>query len=245
LGSNEVFVSLSGNRIPATGEVQLTDIACNVGSNKNLFAYSETSYIDCSINGIRGKLSRASLSDYSKVKFLRDSDGAAVSVHPRTKAVVDDLNSKHHYCVFWWGKNDFASAAPFVESGIIDNYKKAAEYVGHDKFIIMGQTCSINSSYEIGGINRTYLDHINAILSEQYPDNFIDINSYLSSEQALADVGLTATDTDLEYIAKGFPCYQLMIYSTDPTDTAHLNEKGREAVAIKLNSWMRSKKWVN
>lgn len=243
LGSNEIFVTLTNNQIPASGEVNLTDIKCSSGNSRNVYAYSPSSYIPCMVNGVRGRLSRASIATYDNVKFLRDSAGSVINVHPRTKIEVPDMNSKNHICVFWWGKNDFASADTYVVSGILDNYDKAVKYIGHDQYVILGETCSINSSYENGGSNRIKMNEINNTLNTKYPNNFIDINAYLSSEQALTDVGLTPTATDLEYIENGFPCYQLMRYSTDTSDTVHPNEKGREAIAHKIHAWMSTKGW--
>lgn len=244
LGSNEVFVTLTNNQIPATGEVQLTDIKCSSGNNRNLYAYSATAYMYGFLNGVPGRLSRSSIATYDNVKFLRDSDGSAVRVVPRTKIVVPDAGSKHHLAILWWGKNDFDTAANYVVSGIIDNYTKAVKYLGHKKFIILGETCSLSSAYETGGASREKLDTINTILGETYPDNFIDINAWLSSEDALTSVGLTPTSTDEEYIAKGWPCYQLMVYSTNPNDAVHPNEYGRQAVANKIFSWMQAKGWI-
>ena len=244
LGSNEVFVALTNNQIPASGEVQLTNIKCTTGNNRNLFAHSKTSYIPCMLNGVRGRLSRASISTYDDVKFIRDSAGTAVNVHARSKIVVPDMRSKNHLCILWWGKNDFTGAAEYVVSGIYDNYVNAVQYIGHDKFVILGETCSIKTSYETGGTDRTNLDNLNRMLATEYPDNFIDINAYLSSEQALTDIGLTATAKDLEFIEKGFPCYQLMVYSTNESDTTHPNEYGRQAIAHKILEWLSDKGWV-
>lgn len=243
LGGNEVFVTLTNNQIPASGEVQLTAIKCSKGNNRNLYAYSATSYIPCLLNGVRGRLSRASISDFSKVKFIRDSDGSAISVNPRTKIVVTDMGSRKHPCVLWWGKNDFSSAASYVVDGVLANYASAVEYLGHDKYVILGETCSVKSSYDEGGADRVKLESINSELARLYPNNYIDINAWLSSEDALTSVGLTATATDLEYIAKGWPCYQLMKYSTDTSDDVHPNEKGREAIANRIYAWMQEKGW--
>lgn len=245
LGSNEVFVTLTNNQIPASGEVQLTDIKCTSGNIANLFAYSATAYVPCVINGVRGRLSKASNSDYTKIKFIRDSDGSAISVKPRTKIVVDDMGSKHHACIFWFGKNDFASAGNHVVDGILDNYANAVKYVSHDKFIILGETCSLTSSFEPDGSDRATLDTINSTLALTYPDNFVDINAYLASEQALTDVGLTATDADTANMEKGLPCEQLMVHNTDSSDIVHPNECGRQAIANKIYDFMSRKGWLD
>lgn len=245
LGSNEVFVSLENNKIPSSGEVQLTEIKCTSGNNRNLYAHSNNRYIYGKLNGVYGRLTRTTIAEFTGTKFTRLSDGIEVDVKPQTKLVVDDMGSKHHACVLWFGKNDFSTALNYVQSGILDNYAKAVEYLGHDKFVILGETCSISSAYETGNNYRTILDNINLTLNSLYPNNYIDINAYLSSEQALLDVGLTITDDDRAHIDKGFPCYQLMIYSTDTSDTVHPNEKGREAIARRIYKFMQSKGWLD
>lgn len=244
LGSNEVFVTLNGGKIPSSGDVGLTDIVCSSGNNRNLYAANQNAYIPCNINGVQGRLSRSSISDYTKTKFLRDSDGIEIVVRPKTKIVVDDVGSRHHACILWWGKNDFTSGGTYIVNGVLDNYKNAVEYLGHNKYVILGETCSLESAYEPEGTARTKLDEINKTLLGMYPDNYIDINAWLSSEAALESVGLTATAQDLEYISKGWPCYQLMRYSADTTDTTHMNEYGRQAIAKKIHEWMRSKGWI-
>lgn len=247
LGSNEVFLTLEGNKVPSTKAlVNFTDLKCTTGTQRNVLAFSPNAPVRCEINGVKGQLIRASTSDKTRYGFTRDADGTEVTVHPLTKVVVDDKGSKSHICIFWWGKNDFANAGSesAVVNGIQDNYRGAVEYIGHDKFLILGETCSLETSYESGGVDRLRVEAINNALSVSYPDNFIDINAYLASEQALSDVGLTPTAQDLANIAKGLPCESLMVHSTDASDTVHPNEKGREAVAICIYRFMQAKGWI-
>lgn len=244
LGSNELFMTLENNKIASSGVTLLTAIKCSSGNNRNLFEYRER-YIYGRLNGVLGRFSRTTIESFTGTKFERINDGIDVTVTPGTKFVVEDVGSKKHINILWFGKNDFGVAGDYVVSGIIENYEKAVKYLGHDYYVILGETCSLNESYETGGDNRAKLDEINSTLAEKYSDNYIDINSYLSSEQALDDVGLVTTDTDLEYIGKGFPCYQLMVYSTDNSDTVHPNAYGRKAIAHKIYEFMVAKGWVN
>lgn len=245
LGANEVFVSLANNQIPSSGAVALSALRSMASDQFSVYAFSADAMSPCIIGGVRGRLNRSNTGDIAANTFVRDCDGVAVSVRPYAKVCVDDMGSKHHVCVFWWGKNDFAKyPGSTPNTQILDNYAAAVKYIDHDKFIILGETCSIDSNYEAGGSKRVMLDELNAELAAKYPNNFIDINAWLSSEEALTSVGLTLTDTDSEYIAKGWPCYQLMRYSTLPSDTVHPNEKGREAIANRIYAWLRSKYWV-
>ena len=243
-GSNELFMTFPDNKLNASGVTNLSAIECTSGNDRNVYEYSKSRYIYGSLNGVYGRFERTSIASFDNVKFTRISDGLEVPIKPRTKLVVDDVSQREHINIFWWGKNDFASALEYVVSGVIDNYDKAVKWLGHKYFIILGETCSLTSSYEVGGSDRIKLDEINNTLKKKYPNNFIDINEYLSSEQALTDVGLTITDADTENISKGFPCEQLMVHITDPSDTVHQNEKGRKAIAHKIHEFIRNKKWA-
>ena len=243
-GSNELFMTFPDNRLNASGATNLSAIECTSGNDRNVYEYSKSRYVYGSLNGVYGKFERTSIATFDGVKFTRLSDGLEVPIKPRTKLVVDNVSQREHVNVFWWGKNDFASALAYIVSGIIDNYDKAIKWLGHKYFIILGETCSLTSSYEEGGSNRIKLDEINNTLKKKYPNNFIDINEYLSSEQALTDVGLTITDADSENISKGFPCEQLMVHITNQSDTVHPNEKGREAIAHKIYEFMQNKGWI-
>ena len=243
-GSNELFMTFPDNKLNASGATNLSAIECTSGNDRNVYEYSKSRYIYGSLNGVYGRFERASIASFDNVKFTRISDGLEVPIKPRTKLVVDDVSQREHINIFWWGKNDFASALKYIVSGVIDNYDKAVKWLGHKYFIILGETCSLTSSYEVGGSDRIKLDEINNTLKKKYPNNFIDINEYLSSEQALTDVGLTITDADTENISKGFPCEQLMVHITNQSDTVHPNEKGREAIAHKIYEFMQNKGWI-
>ena len=244
LGSNEMFLAMNNNKIPSSGANNAVKLKFTSGNDRNVYEYSGSRYAYGSISGVPVRFSRTGIADNTKWLVERLSDGVEVPVHELTKFVPADTRSREHVCVLWFGKNDFATATSFVVSGICDNYDKAVEYLGHDKFIILGETCSLTSTYEVGGSDRNKMEQINTYLSDKYPDNFIDINAYLSSAQALSDVGLTPTSADDTNMAKGFPCESLMVHSTDSSDTVHQNEKGREAIAKKIHSFMVSKGWV-
>lgn len=244
LGANEVFISVLNNTIPANGAVTLTGLKSIPADQFSVYAFSASAWSPCILGGVRGWLNRSNSGTISENTFIRQSAGDPVVIRPYTKIVVDDMESDRHICVFWWGKNDYSKYQKTPNTQIIQNYKAAVQYINHDYFVILGETCSISADYEAGGTKRNYLDALNTELRELYPDNFLDINAWLSSEAALTSVGLTATETDLEFISKGWPCYQLMVYSTDETDTVHPNEYGRKAIANRIFTFLKEKEWT-
>jgi hypothetical protein len=246
LGSNEVFVTLENNVLKASGESKITGIYVTSGIINNFFCYSTTYRMPCTIKGIRGSIYKTSYSNYSTCAFVRDEDGAQVTVYPRTKIEVADANSKRHACILWWGKNDMGTASA-GRNAISSVYDDAVRFLGHDRFIILGETMSLTSDYDPTAETHTAYTFVNAFnerMADHYPDNFIDINAWLSSTDALTSVGLTPTADDTAFIAKNWPAYQLMVYSTDQTDFVHPNEKGREAIANRIYAWMQEHNWI-
>lgn len=244
LGSNQVFVTVDDNRILASGNTHINKLYVTSGIINNFFCYSSAAPVPCVLGGVEGAIYKTAYHNYDQCYFVRKTAGDAVSLRPREKMIVTDYSSKDHACILWWGKNDMLTSAD-GRAGIAKVYDDAVKYIGHDKFIILGETCSVVADYETGTVLRTFLDAFNSAMATKYPDNFIDINAWLSSTDALTSVGLTPTTEDTEFISKGWPAYQLMIYSTDTTDTVHPNEKGREAIANKIYSWMQEHNWVN
>lgn len=243
LGSNEAFITVENGLILGSGNTHITGIKVSSGLVNNFFCYSTEAGIPCTLMSVKGKIYKAVYNTYDSAYFVREVSGSEVSCPQNTKMIVEDYNSKHHACIFWWGKNDMLTAAE-GRSAIKTIYDDAVKYIGHDRFIILGETCSLSSDYESGKTLRTFVDSFNAQMAAAYPNNFVDINAWLSSEDALTSVGLTPTAEDAANIAKGWPCYQLMVYSTNTADAVHPNEKGREAIANRIYAWMQEHDWI-
>ena len=250
LGSNEVFVTMENDRIEASGNTNITEIYVTSGVINNFFCYSNSAgAMPCVINGVRGKIYKTTYNSYASCAFIRETAGEQVRVIPRTKIEVFDAKSKGHACIMWWGKNDMGTGGGTGQGrpNIANVYDDAVRFIGHNRFIILGETMSLTNDYDPTYTPHnlyTFVTDFNAAMAAKYPDNFIDINAWLSSTDALTSVGLTPTDNDTAFIAKNWPAYQLMVYSTDTTDMVHPNEKGREAVANRIYAWMQEKGWL-
>lgn len=248
LGGNSVYVSVEGNTIPASGNVPISDLRVSSGNIRNLYHPTGSNVtkiaLECSLNGVKGRLVTTSAT-LSNNYFSRDIDGDPVTINPRTKAYIENIGeNKNHISILWWGKNDFSKAGQYAVSGILANYESAVKYLGHDKFIILGETMNIKDSYLEGGADRVKVDEINNALVSLYPDNFIDINSELI-RRGLSICGITATDDDNTFIANGWIPRSLMVNLTNETDTVHPNENGRYAIGVIVHDFMVSKKWVS
>lgn len=248
LGGNSVYVSVEGNKIPASGNVAISDLRVSSGNIRNLFHATGSDItkiaIECALNGVRGRLVTTSAT-LANNYFSRDVDGDPVAIHPCTKAYIENIEeNKNHIAILWWGKNDFSKASQYIVSGILANYESAVKYLGHDKFIIIGETMNAKDSYLEGGADRARVDEINDALARLYPENFIDINAELI-RRGLSICGITATDDDNTFIVNGWIPRSLMNNLTNETDTVHPNENGRYAIGVIVHDFMVSKGWVS
>lgn len=233
-GSNEVFVTLNGNTIPASGSVTITGVVCSTGSKTglNMETADSSRGIRCSINGVEGTV----VYQRNGTKaFTRDTDGVAVNVFPITKIIPDAYFDDKHIQILWCGKNDFSYSWPEIVSGIESNYAGMIAMIPHNKWIVLGETYS--SDYAADSTNRGYVDTINAHLLATYPDNYIDIQTELV-ENGLTLENITPTAQDEADIAGGFIPSSLM------ADSTHLNQYGREAIAKIIYTRMQIKGWV-
>lgn len=233
-GSNEVYVTLENNTIPASGSATVTGVISSVGSREgyNLETADATRGTRCTLNGVSGMFV---FQRNGTKSFTRDTEGTAISVKPKTKLIPIPYFDRRHMQILWAGKNDFSYAWPYIESGIEDNYAAMVSKIPHNKYLILGETYS--SDYSAGSTNRQRVDTINAYLAAKYPDNFINILSELV-DKGLSLESITPTEQDETDIAGGFIPTSLM------ADGTHPNQYGREAIAKIIYAWMQDKQWI-
>lgn len=240
MGVNELFVSVDGSTwLNDTGSTNVNLDYCSCGDKKNVFAYSETATMDCELCGVRGKFTRTNATGVGV--FTPDDDGTSRRVRPRSKLIALDTVNKSHIVVAWFGKNDLGSAGDATIGGVLGNYKAIADYLGHDKFLFLGETYSMDrTTYAEGSTYRTRADGITNGLKEAYPNNSIDIQAELIN-RGLSICGLTPTEEDTEWMNLGFIPPQLMVYGTDTSDVVHPNAYGRQAIGKIIYDFMVEK----
>lgn len=187
------------------------------------------------INGIEGTLGVVVNNDVwprvlKSATFTRKTAGEAVNVPAGTLMIPEahKYNDMADIMVItvssnggWSPENTTANDGQSAELiNLLD--KMIANSKNPDKYVILGLTTQDNKAW-----NQTH-----AALSSYYGEHFLDVRSYLASEQALKDAGLTATAKDLEWIAAGHIPPQL-INNPAPTmaggtgyDNVHLNSAG-------------------
>lgn len=187
----------------------------------------------CYINGIEGTLSlEVNESVTPRVlnwaKFTRKQSGEAVSVPKGSVMTVEANKTKAHINIFMANANGGWSPENTTprNSQVQDHIKIFDNMINNtpnkDKFIVIGLTVDGN------------WDETHAALEEKYGEHFLNIKSYLATEEALSDAGITPTEEDLDAIsAKNVPPSLLS------ADGVHLNDAGYERIGTKVYEKMQ------
>ena len=198
----------------------------------------------CTINGVEGKLSIQIKDVWPRVlewaKFTRSAEGEAVAVSAGDKLIPQAQSVKADVNIFFTGTNggwtventtakDDSDADVYA---LIDLIESQIAHTGSEKFVVIGLTSGTASTW----------DNTNAKLAEAFGENFLDVKTYLASEQALSDAGITPTATDLEYIAKGQIPKSLYC---DDTDETHLSDIGYELLANQVYAKLLELEYLN
>lgn len=222
------FVVEAGQTIPASGSVTL-DLTDNIGSPTvgiRMYdgAVSYESLNPCYIAGVKGKLLRVSSSyETNKGIFTREASGSAVSIDRPTEVISNGINYKGYTLVIAIGTNQgFDTSNP---QELVDIVRWMIDFAGADKYIVMGL-------YHTGA---AWQRNCNAALKAEFGRHFIDAGAYMKtkiysgdtlvSSYALADEGITPTETDLTNIANDVYPASIMY------DNTHFNKYGYECIA--------------
>lgn len=228
--------------IPASGSVDIEFAAYNKDDGKyaGVVTPRNTSlpgWNPITINGIEGTLSVVVNNDVwprvlKSASFTRKGTGEAVTVPAGTIIEPDGLNYRTDITIFtvssnggWTSENTTAKDSQY--EGLINLLDRGiANSKYPENFLIVGLTTQGDTAWV----------QVHRALKEKYGDKFYDVRSYLASEKALNDAGITPTATDLSLISQGHvPASFIANY---PTDAVHFNDAGYtrmgEAVYNKL-----------
>lgn len=236
-GSNDVWIKLQGNEIPATTDaVTVEEIYCSTGakfSRRNFGNFAAGGYVNCNLQGVPGQLNV--LVGVGKT-FKRNTAGDVVSVPGLCKIFNDENFSSENMCIFWAGKNDTAMADTYTVNGTVDNIYGMTRKMQHNQFIVLPVFKSLTETRGTTGYNN--ITAINNKLATLYPSNFLDIQAMLI-EHGLEDAGITPTSADETAIANDTMPPSLMA-----SDGVHPNEEAREVYVVYIKDFMHQKGWI-
>jgi len=237
-GATPIYITLSGNAFSGTTAVSVTAIngvaPTNINSPISTPADNTVRYMGGTINGIQCQLTRASSGgppSTSETYTLKPVGTSSASIPAGSRFYPDDsFNAKNDIQVLWFGRNNVPTLTGL--DVIIDN---AISVVSRPKrVIVIGVLNAINEPN--GNANKIAIDAMNAILSENYPTNFIPITPPTQDEATAVGYG-AFTGTDNTEISNGiFP-------TSFHTDNVHLNSFGYQVFANRVMKMINDFGW--
>lgn len=124
--------------------------------------------------------------------------------------------------------------------------KAGSEYAGTQKKHLAVLTIPPMSGEAPDTSRRKLIDAANAAIKKEFGPLVIDIASYLTSEQALKDAGVSITSGDREDLANKSLPRSLMgsAGGANKLDNTHMNTAGHKALAKFVGDAIKQRKWV-
>ena len=152
--------------------------------------------------------------------------GGQTSIQIAARMLADTAKSSWT-TVIWAGRNNYSSPSQ-VESDIA----AMVASLGSNTHYLVLSVLNGSGSESIGDANYNQIISINTYLASTYSGHYLDIRSYLASQTALTDAGITPSAQDLTDIGNGVPPTDLRV------DGIHLNAAGYALVATKVGNYI-------
>lgn len=219
----------TGGAIPASGSVVVTHPGQLIGWRTDR-GFNDTG----TLAGVPGKITRSG----GVTSFIRTTAGEAVQVAAPQPWQSAGTMYSDATAILMLGRNDIGWASDGTQplDRIVGANIALVESLTpmHPRFLILGTT---NASGEYtGSTGWKLVTDANRILSELYPDNYLDIRSYLVS-QSIYDQKLTPTADDLARMGKDAPPMQIMHDSVHYTVATAATIANRIYTELKLKGW--------
>lgn len=222
-GGLDVFITATGNSIPASGPVAVT-VVQPTGIWKTGLAWNFAG----SLAGVPGVLNKSTTDTWT---FTRSVPGTAVVCNPETRWVAEGLTRSAWIQIFRAGKNGYYPAE------IERDYQAASMGLAgnNNRFLALP---IYNSTTEVSGSSGyNTLMAINATLAKNFGPRYYDLRGWLI-RHGLAAAGITPTAADLDAISKDCIPTSLMY------DNTHLTVTGRQIEAARIAHILTTKGWL-
>lgn len=228
-GAIAPLVTLSGNELPASGSVLVTDISPANGWSP---------YVDVTLFGTILGEPVTMFNDVSAGTrtITRDTPGSALAVPAGTPFISSENATYKEYCqTIWVGRNAVTSGT-FTE----DTLAAVAALVQHlsplaKRYVVIGVTNATSETSDTDDYAK--IVSLNEQLAEAYGPFFYDLRRDFIDE-GLTRAGITPTAGDTENIAADAPPPSLMADAVHPTSPTGYNVQ-RDLVA----EWLQAKGW--
>lgn len=155
--------------------------------------------------------------------------GGSTVAQMRDRLLAENAAYRSALTIFWDKRNTSESAETWLAG-----MGEAIAALGHQRFVILSPVTATGEG--IGSDYYAVVQAINSALLTAYPDNFIDIRSYLVG-QAIYDAGITPTEDDLADMSADTIPRSLL------ADAVHLNAAAQALVVPIVAGFISAKGW--
>lgn len=216
-GGVRILAQVEGGVIPATGSVNITSISPS----------------PITANAWHGVGTLAGVPGYLKdtgtgVTFTRTEGSTAVPAPGKVEFLSENAAYLGRHLVIGVGRNDIPNIPP---SAVVQNVRR----------IIDAQTCRVRSvvvwqippwpNEELGTAARTTYEAYNKALEAAFPEFWVPVADWLRTDAAATAAGVTWTQQDRDYIARGLTPPSLAVSATN----LHFNAAGNKAWAARIH----------
>lgn len=233
-GGISFTASVTGNQIPASGAVNLTNLELDP-----VRAGDVTNYL-VEIEGVQGTLARSGADS----TFTRTNAGSAVDV-PAVVDVYSISGAAHRNAILFLGMG--INNEGLIEDGDQTVDQICAWYTAattsltptRPRFVVWGML-DRGPTEAVGTVNGDIIAEVETFLAKTYGSDFVNVRKYLASQRALDEAGLDATSDDLAAITAGTVPPSLRVGS----GSVHLNAAGHLVMANLFARHLARKGWI-
>jgi lysophospholipase L1-like esterase len=224
-GAKPIYVTLNGNAFNGVNNVSITSISSQFLSMSDTVA----KYASGIINGVPCIITRTVVSSV-ETYVIKGANNSTATIPANSIFYPDSsYNALPTIQVFWWGRNNVPNLTGL--DTLIDN--AVSIMPSPRRFLVIGVKSSLNEI--IGTTNYNACIAMNAILSANYPNNYIAITPPTNAE--MSAIMYTPSAQDNTDIANG-------VFPTGMhADNTHLNGYGYNIVANRVALMLKQYGW--
>jgi len=224
-GAKPIYVTLNGNAFNGVNDVSITSISSQFLSMSDTVA----KYASGIINGVPCIITRTVVSSV-ETYVIKGANNSTATIPANSIFYPDSsYNALQTIQVFWWGRNNVPTLTGL--DTLIDNAISIMS--SPRRFLIIGVLPALNEI--IGTTNYNAIVAMNAILSSNYPNNYIASTPPTNTE--MSAIMYTPSAQDNIDIANG-------VFPTGMhNDNVHLNGYGYNIIANRVALMIKQYGW--
>jgi hypothetical protein len=228
-GAISLRLVLTGNSIPATGGVAVTNYNIDVLSYSGTFHTTFTG----TLSGIHGTISSDSNNNWT---FTRTTGGLVTNCPPSSVFIFDNaINNRKNTLVMWAGRNNYLGTEEVRNEAVNEIYAGWDYLAPTDKrMLVLSVTNGLNEG--AGSAAYTNITEFNKLLESKFGYRYVDVRGYLIA-YGLDEAGITPTAQDIIDVAADTVPESLR------GDGIHLTGDGLTIVGNLVSNELKTRGW--